>query len=262
MYVSDEALVLRRRKFSETSLVLACFTRSHGRIDALAKGARREKSPMKGHFDLYTREEVTFFRKRNGALDLATAAALVDEYTPLRGDAMKFAAAGVLCELLLHGCLPGQPHPQAFTVATGTLEAVAKAPAVETCSLLMRGVLGLLADFGFSPRLQNCCRCTADLTGRSSEPVTDTVKGTRGIALNGRAGGLLCGNCAGEAGNLPAAAVRGLQLLAASHDVKFSGAAWQLRLLEALEGYCSYVLERPCRSFKVFRELWGYQKQK
>ena len=245
MYVSDEALVLRRRKFSETSLVLACLTREHGRIDALAKGARREKSPMKGHFDLYTCEEVTFFRKRNGALDLAIAAALVDEYTPVRENPTKFAAAGIIAELLLHGCLPGQPHPKAFVAAVSAMRGISTGDIYPS---LVRGVLELLRDFGFFPQLDNCCRCGCDMTGKNEPAV-----------LSGRAGGLLCGSCLESDEFLPVAALKSLRLYAGGGKVKFSGAPWQRMLLDSLEGYCSYVLERQCRSFKVFAQLWEYQ---
>ncbi|MCC8109436.1 MAG: recombination protein O N-terminal domain-containing protein [Planctomycetes bacterium] len=55
--IKDEAIILRNRRFSESSLVATLLSRDHGRVDVLAKGCRREKSPMFGHLDLYQKEQ-------------------------------------------------------------------------------------------------------------------------------------------------------------------------------------------------------------
>ena len=43
----EPALVLHRRAFKETSLIIDFFTKSKGRISAVAKGAKRPKSPLR-----------------------------------------------------------------------------------------------------------------------------------------------------------------------------------------------------------------------
>lgn len=44
----DPAYVLHHRPWSETSLVLEAYTRGHGRVGLIAKGARRPRSPARG----------------------------------------------------------------------------------------------------------------------------------------------------------------------------------------------------------------------
>lgn len=44
----DPAYVLHHRPYSETSLLLEVYTRHHGRIGLIAKGARRPRSPARG----------------------------------------------------------------------------------------------------------------------------------------------------------------------------------------------------------------------
>ena len=46
--------VISRRPYSETSLVIDAFSRHHGRISLLAKGARRLKSPYRGILHPFT----------------------------------------------------------------------------------------------------------------------------------------------------------------------------------------------------------------
>jgi DNA repair protein RecO (recombination protein O) len=40
------AFVLHGRAYRETSLLLECFTRDHGRIGLIARGVRKEKSRL------------------------------------------------------------------------------------------------------------------------------------------------------------------------------------------------------------------------
>lgn len=44
----DPAYVLHHRPYSETSLLIEAYTRGHGRVGLIAKGARRPRSPARG----------------------------------------------------------------------------------------------------------------------------------------------------------------------------------------------------------------------
>jgi DNA repair protein RecO (recombination protein O) len=46
--VGEPAFVLHRRAYRETSLLVEFFTRHHGRVGAVARGARRGRSPLAG----------------------------------------------------------------------------------------------------------------------------------------------------------------------------------------------------------------------
>ena len=70
------AIVLRVRDFSETSCVVTLFTRSLGKITALAKGARRPKSPFESALDLMAVCRIVFLHKSSDVLDLLTEAKL------------------------------------------------------------------------------------------------------------------------------------------------------------------------------------------
>lgn len=292
MYVNCEALVLRHLRFSETSLVVSLYTREYGRVDALAKGARRPGSPMRGHFDLFAREEVTLFLRPRAGLDLATEAGLVREHTGLRERPERFAAAGILAELLLSGSMAHDPHPAAFEIVAQTLESLSGG--AQGYQPLIAGVLAVLREFGFLPRLESCpvCRVVAPRAG----------------SLSGRHGGLLCPDCAGRLPRLPrlrSAEVAALRYLLQGCRPEDGGAGfWRLPLLpgrseghgaerpvadvtsghnlrrehlrtkatlalspqqgaeivQALGEYCRVVLDKPCRSFAFFATLTARQR--
>ena len=44
----DEAYVLHRRAYRETSFLLEIFSKSHGRVSLIARGARKERSQTQG----------------------------------------------------------------------------------------------------------------------------------------------------------------------------------------------------------------------
>ena len=70
------AIVIRVVEFSETSCVVTLFTRDFGKIGALAKGARRLKSPFESALDLLAVCRIVFLHKSSDALDLLTEAKL------------------------------------------------------------------------------------------------------------------------------------------------------------------------------------------
>ena len=57
MSESLNGIVLRRLRFSDSSLIITWLTDTHGRLKTMAKGALRQKSPFAGKLDRYGRPE-------------------------------------------------------------------------------------------------------------------------------------------------------------------------------------------------------------
>ena len=245
MYENCESLILRRTRYSETSYIVTLFTRESGRADALAKGARRPKNPMRGHFDFLAHEEVTLFRRERSGLDIATAAALYSDFPGLRGNPLSFAAGGLLAEILLTAGQPGDPYPEVFTAV---LDAVRRLDAGENAAgTLVPCLTAVLRGLGFAPRLDGCVYC-----GRE-EPSA--------LALSPAAGGMVCADCLRR---LPDADNRVFPMLnrgdlAVLRRVPDSDTRLRLSggiaLLRALELYYRYVFSREIRSFPLLYRM-------
>jgi DNA repair protein RecO (recombination protein O) len=263
MPFSCDAIVLRRTRFSETSLVVVALSREAGRVEALARGCRRERSPLRGHLDLFNREEMLLYERSRTGLDLLAESAICEEFMALRTRAEAFAVASLGAEILLAACMPRDPHPRAFDILVESLRALDRGePAdVTACAL----VLGLLTDLGFAPRLDACAACALPLPERTP------------LFLSGARGGLVCPDCEMPGAAEPprrngrpkveTAALRPLApgVVAALHylarqtqqkagRLALSSAA-ALELFRALLGYAQYVLGRPLKSAPVAARL-------
>lgn len=72
------ALLLRRYRFSETSLIIVWFTEAHGKVKTMARGGLKTGSSFAGRLELFSEAEIYF--KLNKKSDLH----LLQEVVPLQ----------------------------------------------------------------------------------------------------------------------------------------------------------------------------------
>ena len=175
------AIVLRVVEFSETSVIATLFTEDFGKIGALAKGARRPKSPFEAALDLLAVCRIVFIHKSTEALDLLTEAKLERRFRSSARDLSRLYAGYYVAELLHEMTDPGDAHPALFQAANDALLQLDSERPVNT--IVLRFELTLLRELGLLPSLDACVGCgvAVEITGR--------------IAFGLLAGGILCGNC-------------------------------------------------------------------
>jgi DNA repair protein RecO (recombination protein O) len=110
--VRTHCLVLRSVEVFETSSVLTLFTRELGKVSALAKGARRLKSPFQSALDLLCLCDIVLLHKASEALDLLTEAELLECFDAIRRDLSAIYAGYYISELLNELTHHHDPHPR------------------------------------------------------------------------------------------------------------------------------------------------------
>jgi DNA repair protein RecO (recombination protein O) len=176
------AIVLRVIDFSETSVVTTLFTRDFGKLGALAKGARRPKSPFEAALDLLAVCRVVFIHKSSDTLDLLTEARLERRFRSASRDLSRLYAGYYVAELLQELTDADDPHPELFDIANQTLldldhdqDAAAHVLRFETAALRL---------LGHMPSLDECVGCGDAISGDIQR-----------IPFGQLVGGVLCGRC-------------------------------------------------------------------
>ncbi len=133
---STAAILLRKRKFSDTSLIVSWCTESLGCIQTVAKGARRAKTPFAGRLDLFFETEIQIARSRRSdlhtltevVLDLHTLTEVVlkNPFSGIRKNYLRTQTAAYFVELIEICTERDHREPQLFALlrrAFGYLDA-------------------------------------------------------------------------------------------------------------------------------------------
>jgi len=120
------AFVLHGRAYRETSLLLECFTRDHGRVGLIARGVRKEKSRLSRAL-LQPLTPVSLAWSGTGELATLTA-------VEARADPLLFVGEPLLCglylnELVLRLTVRQDAHAELFAAYTQTLVRLASGEA-------------------------------------------------------------------------------------------------------------------------------------
>jgi DNA repair protein RecO (recombination protein O) len=179
MKATTQAIVLRRIRWSESSLILTLYSLDLGRISVMAKGALRAKSPFSGKLELFSRIEVTLSRKPGRELDTLTDVSVLDHGGPLRVDPAAFGHSCLMAEWML-GVITGSEasHPT-FHLLKTVLEQFASGPPF--WPVLCSGVERLLRFSGLGMEVERCTRCGGDASVS--------------LRWNPLAGGIVCSSC-------------------------------------------------------------------
>ena len=235
-----DAFVLRARNLGEADRIFTLFTLERGKLDAVAKGARRVKSHMAGKLEFLS--EVSLLLHAGRSLDVITSATLVHSEWEKLVEPAAFVAANVVAELLDAFCEPDLAQPEIYALLQSVVRALAAAPRPR--DLLTRFELRLLDLLGILPELDACVRCGTALRDGAD------------AWLDPSSGGLVCGTChsGGDAGRLPAAELKNLRALAAPRG---AGAALHATpsVARAVDALVTYHLGKRAKSASFLEEL-------
>lgn len=112
------AFVLRIRAYRESSLLVDCFTREHGRLTAVARGAKRPKSAFRGRLEPF--QSILITASGRGDLLTLRTAELAECGAPLTGLAL--FCGFYLNELLLRVLRGGVAFPNLFNQYQETIQ--------------------------------------------------------------------------------------------------------------------------------------------
>ncbi|MEW6131946.1 MAG: DNA repair protein RecO [Pseudomonadota bacterium] len=143
---NEPAFVLHTRPYRETSLVLEVFTRHHGRMALVARGARRPGSAMRGQVQPFTPLLLSWFGKSE--VRTLRGAEWQGGLAPLAG--MALLCGFYLNELLLKLLARDDPHEALFDYYHATLGELAQPAGNHLERILRRFERHLLSEIGYA----------------------------------------------------------------------------------------------------------------
>ncbi|MCC6614511.1 MAG: DNA repair protein RecO [Anaerolineae bacterium] len=151
--IRTPALILKRRDFGEADRLLTILTPFQGKLDVIAKGARKLTSSKTGHVELYTRADMLIHRGRD--LGICVQAEMTAPFLPLRENLNRGAHASYCAELLDRLTAEGETDAGAlFKLMDDTF---IRLSLEDDLRLTVRFFeLRLLDLVGFRPELLNC----------------------------------------------------------------------------------------------------------
>ena len=176
--INTPAIVLRHADYGDYDRMVTLFTPEHGRIDAIARGCRRPKSPLVNAVEPFVSGEYQlYFRKDRYSIEQCQ---ILESFYELRTDYDRLLHGVYWLKLLEAVVVADTPADGLFMM---TLRALAHLnysdypPEMLTMAFEMH----LMAQTGFAPLANACVRCGCAIDG--------------GCGFEPRAGGTVCSRC-------------------------------------------------------------------
>jgi DNA repair protein RecO (recombination protein O) len=144
--VLEEAVILHRRAYRETSLLLDICSANFGRLRVLAKGARRGRTPQSHWLRPFVPLRLSWAGR--GELPVLTEAEPAGKAIGLAGTAL--FCGFYMNELLLHLLPSHDPHPEVFRLYLSALRRLGAEPCQEKVLRLFEAALLEAIGYGLT----------------------------------------------------------------------------------------------------------------
>ena len=154
--ISTSALVIRRADYSDYDRMVTLFSPTLGRLDCIARGCKKPKSPLLNACEPFVSGEFTLYQR--GERFSMEQCAISESFYELRTDYDRLTH-GIYWLKLLDSCLmPDMPMEALFLT---TLRALAHLnySGLPPEMLTMAFEMHLMAQLGYAPRADSCQKC-------------------------------------------------------------------------------------------------------
>ena len=181
--VITDAVVLHAFDYLDSSRILRLATQESGVLSVLARGARRPRNKFGSAIDLFVQGTAHVQTRPNRDLHTLVNFDVTRARSVLSFDLDRFSAASAFAELTLR-VVQDASHHALFDEVVAALDTFAAAPRGQVLAAGIGGCWRLIGELGFSPALDRCCVCHAEVA-------PDEV-----LPFSCAGGGVVCSRCA------------------------------------------------------------------
>jgi DNA repair protein RecO (recombination protein O) len=180
----SEAIVLRTYRVGEADKVVVFLTREHGKIQGLAKGARRPRSRFGGSLEIGTELDLTFFEKESRELVSVDRCDIIRSGFPSSGDPFLACTLAYFADLVDSFAPEREPNEKLYRLLRACANALIGGG--EPTRLTRYFEAWVLRLGGFYPTSESCSTCGETLDRQGAHYVIEEQR-------------LRCARCAQQA---------------------------------------------------------------
>ena len=238
--ITVNGIVCRHTDYRENDRIITIYTQEMGRLDANARGAKKNKSPLLNATQPFVYGEfVLFFSKDKYTVNTAY---VKESFYPLRSNLDRFAAGIHLLKMTSGGAQPGDANEKIFSLLYHSISFLSYTE-VDPKDITLGFLLHYLDYHGYRPLIISCAQCGADLRQQNE------------FGFSSEAGGALCGLCAKDkfVSKLTLEAMRRILLLKDEELYKIKlGHNVKLELERILYPYAEYLFDRKIKPYTSY----------
>ena len=160
--IESDSLVLKTYNLAEADKIVVLFTRDHGIVRAVAKGAKRLKSRFGSGLEPFAEVRVTYFQKDNVELVSLSKVEIIRSMFAYASDPAFLQKFSFLGDLLVAFLPPHDPNETLYRMVVACLEqSIDERRDLTSVSLYFQ--LWLLRLTGFLPDWSRCHECRRQL---------------------------------------------------------------------------------------------------
>lgn len=153
--VRSEGLVLRTRAFRESSKIATVLTRRTGRIDLLARGARKPGSRFGAALEIGTEGSFIYYERETKTLWTLSSADILRSHQSLRENPATLTVLARILKLLYYLSQPGEVNNRLYNLTLAVLNALETSKAPDALHDLF--IWRATALSGYPPRIDDGC---------------------------------------------------------------------------------------------------------
>jgi DNA repair protein RecO (recombination protein O) len=241
--IRTEGIVLKTHALGNTSRIVVAYTREHGLLRMVAKGARKLPNRFGFALEPLSRSRFVVYHKPDRDLHLLSQAETLAPTGSQLNDITRLAHAQAALELIDRLVWGEEPHSELYDLLVRAVESTVHTPITALPAVVIAFELQLSSLLGYQPRLASCASCGGAVSQRR--------------VFSAARGGLLCDPCARvEAGGirLSADALAGLSLLLA-RPVSEAGDYVEVKASAEIQSVVELFLRHHFQRFRGLRTL-------
>lgn len=202
------AVILRCRDYGDTDRIVVLYTRDHGKLSGIAKGAKKSRKRFANVLEPFTCAQFLFSKRGRDSLALLENCDPISHYEAIRNDLEKTLLASYLVDLIEQFTAEGKKNDDLYELLVVFLSLIEEGNTSE--SLIRFFEIRLLKILGYEPLLDSCIVCKTPVANGAS------------YYFSPRDGGIRCYACGGSQTEGIAVSTGALKTLLLGRDIDTS----------------------------------------